>query len=240
MNGSENGPERDDDTLKPDLATVDERSGSPEVAAPAEAVPEEDMFTALRAQRDALECELAETKDAYLRAMAETDNLRRRAARERQDLVRYAAADPIKDCLSVADNLRRAIDSTDAEAREADPHLASLLSGVEATERQLLNALEKHGITRVDALGKPFDHKVHEAMFEIEDPSQPSGTVLQEMAPGYMLHDRLLRPAMVGVAKGGPAREATSGVVNEECRSESVDPYASPKHSGDPELDTNV
>ncbi len=238
MNDPENGPGRDQDL--PPQDAIPEEAIAPATEAEVEAPAAPDEALSLRTQLETLEGELVETKDAYLRAMAETENLRRRAARERQDMMRYAAADPIKDCLAVADNLRRAIDSIDADARESDTRLASLLDGVEATERQLLQAFEKHGVARVEALGKPFDHKVHEAMFEIEDPSQPAGTVLQEMAPGYMLHDRLLRPAMVGVSKGGPARAAADGQQEEDRRTDSADPYGGPERRGDPELDTNA
>ena len=150
-----------------------------------------------------LEAELAEYKDRLLRALAETENVRRRAQREREDASKYAIAGFAKDLLSAADNLRRALDSLpESEAR--DERTRSLLAGVAATERELLGVFERHGIKRIDPKGEVFDHNFHQAIFEAERPDQPSGSVVEVLQPGYVLHDRLLRPAMVGVAKGGP------------------------------------
>src|SRR5919198_3837727 len=151
----------------------------------------------------ALEAELAEQKDRLLRALAETENTRRRAQREREDASKYAVAGFAKDLLSAADNLRRALESL-PEAEVRDERTRSLLEGVAATERELLGVFERHGIRRIDPQGEPFDHNFHQAIFEVERPETPSGTIVEVLQPGYMLHDRLLRPAMVGVAKGGP------------------------------------
>ena len=151
----------------------------------------------------ALEAELAEQKDRLLRALAETENVRRRAQREREDASKYAVTGFAKELLSAADNLRRALDSLpDADAK--DERTRSLLAGVAATERELLGVFERHGIRRIDPIGERFDHNLHQAIFEAERPDQPSGTIVEVLQPGYVLHDRLLRPAMVGVAKGGP------------------------------------
>ena len=150
-----------------------------------------------------LEAELAEYKDRLLRALAETENVRRRAQREREDASKYAIAGFAKDLLSAADNLRRALESL-PEAEAKDERTRSLLAGVAATERELLGVFERHGIKRIDPKGESFDHNFHQAIFETERPDQPSGTVVEVLQPGYVLHDRLLRPAMVGVAKGGP------------------------------------
>jgi len=150
-----------------------------------------------------LEAELAEQKDRLLRALAETENVRRRAHREREDASKYAVAGFAKDLLSAADNLRRALDSL-PEGEVKDDRTRSLLAGVEATERELLSIFERHGIKRIDPKGERFDHNFHQAIFEAERPDQPSGTVVEVLQPGYVLHERLLRPAMVGVAKGGP------------------------------------
>ena len=150
-----------------------------------------------------LEAELAEQKDRLLRALAETENVRRRAQRERDDASKYAVAGFAKDLLSAADNLRRALDSLpESEAR--DDRTRSLLAGVAATERELLSVFERHGIKRIDPKGERFDHNFHQAIFEVERPDQPTGTIVEVLQPGYVLHDRLLRPAMVGVAKGAP------------------------------------
>jgi len=150
-----------------------------------------------------LEAELAEYKDRLLRALAETENVRRRAQREREDTSKYAVAGFAKDLLSAADNLRRALESL-PEAEAKDERTRSLLAGIAATERELLGVFERHGIKRIDPKGERFDHNLHQAIFEAERPDQPSGSVVEVLQPGYVLHDRLLRPAMVGVAKGGP------------------------------------
>ena len=150
-----------------------------------------------------LEAELAEYKDRLLRALAETENVRRRAQREREDASKYAIAGFAKDLLSAADNLRRALESL-PESEAKDERTRSLLAGVAATERELLGVFERHGIKRIDPKGEAFDHNLHQAIFEAERPDQPGGSVVEVLQPGYVLHDRLLRPAMVGVAKGGP------------------------------------
>jgi molecular chaperone GrpE len=157
-----------------------------------------------------LESEAAKLKDQLLRALAEQENIRRRAQRERDDAVKYAAQRFATDLLSVADNLRRAIDSAPA-AQAQDELTKTLLAGVAATERELIGAFEKHGVRRVDPAGEKFDHNLHQAMFELENTGKPAGTIVQVLAPGYLLQDRLLRAAMVGVAKGdGPAAEPTA------------------------------
>ena len=148
----------------------------------------------------ALEAELADTKDRLLRALAETENVRRRTQREREDTQKYAISGFAKDLLSTADNLRRALDSV-PEAEIKDARTRSLLDGVAATERELLSVFERHGIRRIDPKGERFDHNFHQAVFEVERPDAPAGTVIEVLQPGYVLHDRLLRPAMVGVAK---------------------------------------
>jgi len=150
----------------------------------------------------ALEVELADQKDRLLRALAETENVRRRAHREREDASKYAVASFAKDLLAAADNLRRALDSL-PEAEVRDERTRSLLEGVAATERELLGVFERHGIKRIDPKGERFDHNFHQAIFEADRPDAPTGTVVDVLQPGYVLYDRLLRPAMVGVAKGG-------------------------------------
>jgi molecular chaperone GrpE len=147
------------------------------------------------------EAEAAEYKDRALRALAEVENIRRRAEREREDTAKYAVSNFAKDLLSAVDNLGRALASV-PEDQIKDDVIRNLLAGVAATERELLGALEKHGIRRVDPRGERFDHNLHQAIFEAENTGQPAGTVVQVLQPGYVIHDRLLRPAMVGVAKG--------------------------------------
>jgi len=172
--------------------------GEPEVGEPS---PE--------AQVAALEAELAEQKNQLLRALAETENVRRRAQREREDTSKYAVAGFAKELLSVADNLRRALESL-PESEAKDARTRGLLAGVDATERDLLSVFERHGIRRIDPRGERFDHNLHQAIFEAEQSDKPGGTVVEVLQPGYLLHDRLLRPAMVGVAKEkrGPAEPA--------------------------------
>jgi molecular chaperone GrpE len=149
-----------------------------------------------------LEAELGDYKDRLLRALAETENVRRRAQRDREDASKYAVTSFAKDLLSAADNLRRALESL-PESEAKDERTRGLLAGVAATERELLGVFERHGIKRIDPTGGMFDHNLHQAIFEAERPDQPSGLVVEVLQPGYVLHDRLLRPAMVGVAKGG-------------------------------------
>ncbi|MBC8157831.1 MAG: nucleotide exchange factor GrpE [Rhodospirillales bacterium] len=155
-----------------------------------------------------LENEAAELKDKLLRALAETENVRRRALRDRQDATKYGIANFAREMLGVADNLRRALDHVDADARKDVEAIENLAAGVEMTERAMLDAMERFGVKPIEALGEKFDHNFHEAMFEAPDPTKPSGTVIQELEKGYVLADRLLRPARVGVSSGGPAAVA--------------------------------
>lgn len=149
--------------------------------------------------------EAAQLKDQLLRALAESENTRRRSQREREESARYAAAPLAKDIVQVADNLARALAAVPPEALAKDEALKNLVDGIAATERQFLAALERHNIKRIDPLGEKFDAHLHQAMFELPSTGQPAGTVVQVLQPGYMLHDRLLRPALVGVAKGDAA-----------------------------------
>jgi molecular chaperone GrpE len=148
-----------------------------------------------------LEADLAEAKDRLLRALAETENQRRRAQREREDAQRYGSASFAKDLLDVADNLRRALDSVAPDAVQ-DERVKALIEGVAATERALLAAFERNGVRRIEPqLGDRFDFNLHQAMFEAENSGHPPGSVVQVLQAGYQMHDRLLRPALVGVAK---------------------------------------
>ena len=151
-----------------------------------------------------LEAEIAKLKNDVLYAKAETENTRRRLEQQAEDRGRYAVSNIAKDVLTVADNLRRALDSVPATAREGNESLTALTTGVEMTERELLATFERYGIKLVAAQGERFDPNLHQAMMEMEDTSQIEGTVVLVMQAGYTLHDRLLRPALVGVAKGGP------------------------------------
>jgi len=149
--------------------------------------------------------EAADYKDRLLRALAEMENLRRRTEREVADVRSYGIANFARELLAVADNMRRALDAVGGEARaNAGPGLLAFLDGVELTERELLKALEKHGVTKLEPLGQRFDPNLHQAMYEVPDPSVANGTMVQVVQPGYRIGERVLRPAMVAVAKGGP------------------------------------
>ena len=167
--------------------------------------------------------ETTDLKDRLLRALAETENVRRRAERERTDATKYGVTQFARDLLDVADNLRRALDSV-PENQVRDDVIRNLLTGVAATERALLAAFERHGIRRVDPKGERFDHNFHQAIFEAENTGKPAGTVVEVLQPGYLLHDRLLRPAMVGVAKGEPkpdrGNESPNGSSDDSDRRE--------------------
>jgi molecular chaperone GrpE len=153
----------------------------------------------------ALAKEAADYKDRMLRTLAEMENLRRRTEREVADTRQYAVANFARDLLAVADNMQRALATLSADFRDqADPVVKSHIEGVELTERELMKVMEKNGIKRFDPQGQKFDPNLHQAMMQVPDPSVPDGTVVQVMQPGYMIADRVLRPALVGVSKGGP------------------------------------
>jgi molecular chaperone GrpE len=188
----------------------EEREGS-EPADDGGAEPQDETGAATPEERvAALEAELADEHDRLLRALAETENVRRRAQRERADAEKYAFSGFARDLLSVADNLRRALDSL-PESEASDERTRSLLAGVAATERELLAAFERHGLKRIDPKGERFDHNFHQAVFEAEQTGRPGGTIVEVLQPGYVLHDRLIRPAMVGVAKGEAATSQEAG-----------------------------
>ncbi len=150
----------------------------------------------------ALLAENAELKEKLLRAMADMDNLRKRLEREKEEAVKYAAAQFARDMLSVSDNLSRALEAVPPEKREeGSEFLKNLIEGVEMTLKELLNTFERHNIRRIRPMGEKFDPNFHEAMFEVTDTDAETGTVVHVMQDGYTHHDRVLRPAMVGVAK---------------------------------------
>ncbi len=167
---------------------------------PEGAVPEQKLDPAALAAKEA-----AEMKDKLLRALAEMENLRRRTEREVADARHYGIASFARDILGVADNMRRALETVGPEIRAAaDQSVNALIDGVELTERELLKALEKNGVKKFDPLDEKFDPNLHQAMYEVPDASVPAGRVLQVIQPGYVIGDRMLRPALVAVAKGGP------------------------------------
>ena len=153
---------------------------------------------------EALAGELAEARDKTLRTLAEMENLRQRTRREVADSKVYGITGFARDVLDIADSLQRALDAVPVETRElADPMLKTLIEGVELTERSLLNALEKNGVKKFDPTGEKFNPNFQQAMYEVPDASVPSGTVVQVVQAGYTIGERVLRPALVGVSKGG-------------------------------------
>jgi molecular chaperone GrpE len=169
----------------------------------------------------------AEYKDKLLRVLAEMENLRRRTAREIADTRAYGISAFARDILAVADSMERALAALDAEIREkADAGVKALVDGVELTERELHKVLEKHGVKKFEPMGEKFDPNLHQAMFEIPDPSRPSGTVAQVVQPGYLIGERVLRPALVAVAKGGP-KASVEAPANDNAGESSPDPQQS-------------
>jgi molecular chaperone GrpE len=172
-------------------------SGAPEM------VPAEQVTAALEAAAD--------FKDKMLRAMADMENLRKRTEREVADARAYGITSFARDVLQVADNMHRALDSIGDELREtADAKVKSLLEGIDLTERELQKVLDKHGVKLFSPMGEKFDPNFHQAMYEIADGSAPPGTVAQVIQAGYLIGERVLRPAMVAVAKAPPKAAATN------------------------------
>lgn len=163
-----------------------------------------------------LQAEKAELHDRHLRAVAEGQNIRRRAQQDIERERKFGIERFAKDVLSVADNLGRALSALPSDLGSLDTAVRNVVTGVQATERELQSVLERHGVTRVEALGKPFNAEFHQAMLEVADASVPTGTVVQELAPGYLIAGRLLRAAMVSVSKGGPARSETAPKASNE------------------------
>ncbi|QLF69183.1 nucleotide exchange factor GrpE [Peteryoungia desertarenae] len=194
----------------PDAAVTAEPSAPelPDEAGATEQVA--DPFEELRSEN-------ADLRDRFLRLAAEMDNLRRRTDREVKDAKAYAVTGFARDMLSVSDNLRRAIDAIPADMRAgADAGLSALIEGVEMTERAMLSALERHGVRKIEAEGQKFDPNFHQAMFEVPNTEVANNTVVQVVQAGFAIGDRVLRPAMVGVAKGGPKNEQPSAETASE------------------------
>jgi molecular chaperone GrpE len=208
---------------------------------------EEDRFS-VKEEDDSrvidLEEEVAELKDKLLRALADADNIRRRAERDKMEASKYAITGFARDIVGVSDNLRRALDCVDEEARKKDEAFENLFVGIEMTEREMLNTFERYNVQTIDALGKPFDHNRHEALFEVEDMEKVQGTVIQVVQTGYILHDRLLRPAKVGISKGGPkhlgTQEKADETVEEPGKKAPASPYQNPGDAAGTNLDEEL
>ena len=191
-----------DDTANPNAA-----SGTPPPEGPAGASAAADPVqeaARLAAEVDTLQGQIADLTDRLLRSHAEMDNIRKRAEREREETAKYAISKFARDVVGVADNFERAIQAVPQGAAEQDAALKALVDGVSMTEREFLNALERHGVRRINPKGEAFNPHQHQAMMEMQNADVASGTILEVYQCGYLIDDRVLRPAMVVVAKGGP------------------------------------
>lgn len=187
-------------------------------AEPTPETPATDVPTiTLEEQVISLTAELATAKDQMLRALAEAENTRRRAERDRDDMAKYAVTNFARGLLSVVDNLRRAIVTCGDDVRALDPKISGLIDGVTATERELLGVLERAGIKKVAADGMPFNANFHEVMFEAAVPGKQPGTIFQVIEDGYIIHDRLLRPARVGVVKAETNATPTPHTIDQQA-----------------------
>ena len=202
------GTEREGAAPDAETAAPEEAGDAAEPETPVDSAPEEDGAEgeppgdSEDAPEDGPAVEIAALKDRLLRAVAETENLRKRAAREREEASAYAISDFARGVVDVADDLARALDNLPEGLRD-DADAAAFVEGLELTRRNLDAALERRSIARIDPAGEPFDHNLHEAMFEMEAGDAEPGSVVQVLQVGYRIHDRLLRPARVAVAKRG-------------------------------------
>lgn len=186
-----------------------------------------------------LENEVSHLKDQLLRTLAESENVRKRAQKEVEDSGKYAVASFARELLNVSDNLARALSASPSQENET---VAGFVSGVEMTEKELLSTFEKFGVKKIDPLDQKFDHNLHQAMFELENTGKPAGTVVQVLQAGYVLHERLLRPALVGVSKGeGTAtQESAANTPKDESASTQHNNQATPEAKTGQRLDTVV
>jgi molecular chaperone GrpE len=197
----------------------DEQNGNPEDGPNADGPGKDEAAKGESGGLDELQAladEASDLRDRLLRTMAEMENLRRRTEREKADTAKYAVSNFARDVLTVGDNLHRVIEHVPAEAAANDPALKSFLEGVELTERELLNMLERHGVKKIDPVGQRFDPNNHQAMYEVPNAEVPEGTVVDVMQAGYTIGDRCLRPALVAVAKGGAKAAAQPKAANDD------------------------
>jgi len=218
-----------DDKTDPNETNEDK----PADALKAEAQTDGDLGRKLGADLDALLVENAEMRDRLLRTLADMENLRRRTEREKADTARYAITNFARDVLTVGDNLKRTMDHVPADAAAEDPALKTFLEGVELTERELLNVLERHGVTRIEPLGQRFDPNFQQAMFEVQNPDVAEGTVVDVMQAGYAIGDRCLRPALVAIAKGGAKQAKAQGDGDAAARKAANDDFPDGGWPGD-------
>lgn len=196
-----------DETTKPNAPGVGAEGDAPPQGPQSEPAQEAER---LAAEVDTLQGQVADLTDRLLRAHAEMDNVRKRAEREREETAKYAISKFARDVVTVADNFERAIQAVPDGAAEQDAALKGLIDGVSMTEREFLNVLEKNGVRRIVPKGEAFNPHLHQAMMEAQNPDVAPGTILEVYQAGYVIEDRVLRPAMVVVAKGG-AKPAEAG-----------------------------
>ena len=230
-------PQSDDHKAEPDSpkGPVAPETGEPKAAAPeAPAAPE--PAPGADQQLDELKTQIADLTDRLLRAHADMDNIRKRGEREKAETAKYAISKFAGDVITVADNFRRAVSAVPAGAAEGNDTFKALLDGVQMTEREFLNALERNGVRRIDPKGEIFNPHLHQAVMEQTNPEVPSGTIVQAFEPGYVIDERVLRPAMVMVAKGGPKPNNNNGASNGSApEGQSREPDADPAKSGSDE-----
>lgn len=217
---NQNQPHEPEDEIEPKEAAAEEQAADVEGAAD-DALSDEDRLLAL-------EAELGETKDRMLRALADVENTRRRAQRETEEARKYAVTGFARELLEVADNLSRALQSVSDDVSGSE-QVKPLIEGIELTQKSLAACFERHKITRVDpGIGERFDHNRHQAMFEIETADHAPGSVVQVMQAGYVIADRLLRPAMVGVSKkpAEPVQPANENSSPDDDRGQTIDTSA--------------
>jgi len=209
MNDQSNQDQNGPDLKRSEPQEAPEPTPGPEAAAqPASGAgegdgSEADPFAVLQA----LQAENAELKDRLMRALAETENTRRRAEKDRSDASKFGGSGIVKELLPVLDNLGRAVGAVPPELLEENDQIKNLVVGVEMTEKQFLDAFTRFNVTKIDPKGEKFSYERHQAMSEREGTGEPAGTIVDVLQPGYMMHDRLLRPAMVIVAKGEPQKQ---------------------------------
>lgn len=232
-------PETATDVEKPEAAAVGDNQPQPgagTTAQPSEGVAAESEKAAAgdrmaaEARAAELESQVKDLTDRLLRAHAEMDNIRKRAEREKADMAKYAITKFAGDIVVLADNFERAVSAVPPGAAEQDATLNALIEGVTMMEREFLNVLERHGVKRIDPKDQPFNPHLHDAVMEQQNPEVPNGTVVQVFQPGYTIEDRVLRPAMVVVAKGGPKQQPpqkTAAAQAEEPAPQAEQPHGS-------------
>ena len=203
---------------KPVQQTTDD-SGTEAHADPQEKSDQHEK-AGLQEKLEKLEAENTALNDRLMRALADVENMRRRSEKEKQEAARYGVAPLGRELFVVADNLRRALDSLPVDMGDKDDTVKNLVIGVEMTEKQLQEAFVKCGIEKVPGLGEKFDYKIHQAVSEMANTGQPAGTIIEELQGGYRLHERLLRPAMVIVAKGEVTPEVTTKDTSDQAAGE--------------------